>query len=234
MEKKHGKKYLEAKKLIEKDAYTISEAIELLKKTSTTKFDSTCEVHFNLGIDPKQADQNIRTSTSLPNGTGKDVTVVAFVSDDKVKEAKDAGASEAGTEELIAKIEKGWLDFDVAVAQPDQMKNIGKIAKTLGQQGLMPNPKAGTVTPDIGKTIEALKKGKVELRVDKDGNLHNIFGKVSFDEAKLEENLKTLVKAVMAEKPNSIKGTFIKSLTVSTSMGPSVSLDVNQANADSK
>lgn len=232
---KHGKKYVEAVKLIDEETrYTVDEAIELLKKTSTTKFDSSCEVHFNMGLDPTQAEENIRTTVALPNGTGKDIKVVAFVGDDLVKEAKAAGASEAGTAELVAKIEKGWLDFDVAVAAPDQMKSLGKIAKTLGQKRLMPNPKAGTVTPDIAKTVEALKKGKVEIRVDKEANLHNIFGKVSFDDAKLKENLLAIVKAVMDAKPSGIKGTYMKSLTLTTSMGPGVKVDTRDAMAAAK
>ena len=226
---KHGKKYKEAASLIQEEAYSVEEAIELLKKTSVTKFDSSCEVHMNLGLDPKQADQNIRTSVNLPHGTGKDVRVVAFVGDENVKAAKAAGAVEAGTEDLIEKIDKGWVDFDVAVATPDQMKSIGKIAKTLGQKGLMPNPKAGTVTPDFAKTIEELKKGKVEVRVDKNANLHLVFGKVSFDDAGLKENLLTIVKAVMDVKPSTIKGVYLKSMTITTSMGPGVPLDAQGA-----
>ena len=168
---------------------------------------------------------------ALPHGTGKKVRVVAFVSEDKVKEAKDAGAMEAGTEDLVKKIEGGWTDFDVAVATPDQMKDIGKIAKIIGQKGLMPNPKAGTVTPDAAKAIAEIQKGKVELRVDKDANLHNIFGKVSFGEEKLAENLKILTKAVVDAKPASQKGIYIKSMTLTTSMGPGVPVDVNKAMA---
>lgn len=231
---KHGKKYREALALVDKEAYELDEALELLKKTSTTKFDSSCEVHLKLGLDPKQADQNIRTSTSLPHGTGKDVRVVAFVAEDQIKAAKDAGAMEAGTEELVKKIEGGWTDFDVAVASPDQMKELGKIAKTLGQKRLMPNPKAGTVTPDIAKTIEELKKGKIELRVDKEANLHNIFGKVSFETANLKENFSTLLKAVQEAKPASSKGTYIRSITLATSMGPGIALDVNKVLASNK
>ncbi len=232
---KHGKKYVEAAKLIDEEThYNVDEAVELLKKTSTTKFDSSCEVHFNMGLDPTQAEENIRTTVALPNGTGKDIKVVAFVGDDLVKEAKAAGASEAGTEELVAKIEKGWLDFDVAVAAPDQMKLLGKIAKTLGQKRLMPNPKAGTVTPDIAKTVEALKKGKVEIRVDKEANLHNIFGKVSFDDAKLKENLLAIVKAIMEAKPSGTKGIYMKSCTLTTSMGPGVKVDTREVIAAAK
>lgn len=234
MAKKHGKKYQEAAKLITKDAYPMDEALDLLKKTSTTKFDGSCEVHFNLGVDPKQADQNIRTSVALPHGTGKEVRVVAFVGEEKIKEAKAAGAIEAGTEELIAKIEKGWVDFDVAIATPDQMKELAKVAKILGQKRLMPNPKSGTVTTDVTKTIGELKKGKVEIRVDKQSNLHNVFGKVSFPEANLKENLKVIVKSVLDNKPASSKGTYIKKLVITTTMGPGVPLDVNAAVAESK
>lgn len=231
---KRGKKYQEAKKLVEKEAYTLDEALELLKKTSTTKFDSSCEVHFNLGVDPTQAEENIRTSVNLPNGTGKDIKIAAFVAEESVDAAKAAGASEAGTVDLIAKIEKGWTGFDIAVATPDQMKHIGKVAKILGQKRLMPSPKAGTVTPDFEKVIEELKKGKVEVRVDKEGNLHNIFGKVSYEDAKLKENLTTLIKAVMDVKPSSIKGVYVGSITLTTSMGPGVPLDSNAAIAESK
>lgn len=231
---KHGKKYREAVKLINKQFYTVDEAIELLKKTSITKFDATCEVHFKLGLDPTQAEQNIRTSAKLPHGTGKDVRVVAFVAESDVKAAKEAGAIEAGTENLIEKIGKGWTDFDVAVATPDQMKSLGKVAKNLGQKGLMPNPKAGTVSPDAIKVIGELKKGKVELRIDKDANLHNIFGKVSFENAKLKENLLTLIKTLHEIKPSSSKGTYMQSITLAASMGPGIRLDVNAAIAESR
>lgn len=232
---KRGKKYRELSKLVDrKKAYTLDEAMELLKKTSAVKFDASCEVHFNLGLDTKQADQNIRTTASLPHGTGKDVKVVAFVGEDAVKEAKAAGALEAGTDTLIGKIEKGWTDFDVAVATPDQMKALAKVAKVLGQKRLMPSPKAGTVGPDFARIIADLKKGKVELRVDKDGNLHNIFGKVSFDAGKLKENLKTIIKTVLEVKPASSKGNYMNSLSVATTMGPGIKVDVSKAVAESK
>jgi len=234
MKKKHGKKYLEAKKLVENKQYSIDEAVALLNKTNPTKFDASAEVHFYLGVDPKQADQNIRTTVALPHGTGKDVRVVAFVGEEKIKEAKAAGAVEAGTDVLIEKIEGGWIGFDVAVATPDQMKNLGKIAKTIGQKGLMPNPKTGTVTMDVAKTIAEIKKGKVEVRIDKLSNLHNIFGKLSFDEAKLKDNLKAIVKAVVENKPASSKGTYIRSITITSTMGPGIALDVNSASAESK
>ncbi|MCX6734839.1 MAG: 50S ribosomal protein L1 [Candidatus Peregrinibacteria bacterium] len=233
--KKHGKKYTELAKLVEAGkAYDLSEAVALVKKTSPCKFDASCEVHFNLGLDTKQADQNIRTTVSLPHGTGKDVRVVAFVGEESAKEAKAAGAIEAGTETLIQKIEKGWTDFDVAVATPDQMKALGKVAKILGQKRLMPSPKAGTVGPDFAKIIADLKKGKVELRVDKEGNLHNIFGKVSFTEGNLKENLKTIIKTVLDVKPGSAKGNYMNSLTITSSMGPGIKVDVSKAVAESR
>ncbi|MBU1151610.1 50S ribosomal protein L1 [Patescibacteria group bacterium] len=226
---KRSKKYQEARKLIEKEAYLLDEAIELVKKTSVTKFDSSVEVHFHMGLDPKQAEQNIRTSVTLPGGTGKEVRVVAFVGEDKVKEAKDAGADAAGTEELVEKIAGGWLDFDVAVASPDQMKGLGKIAKTLGQKGLMPNPKTGTVTLDIAKAIAEIKMGRVEVRVDKLANIHLNIGKVSFDDAKLKENLVAVVHSLLENKPANSKGTYIKSMTLATAMGPGVPVDVASA-----
>lgn len=232
--KKHGKKYVEAKKLIDKEAYAMDEAISLLKKTSTVKFDGSAEIHMKLGLDPTQADQNLRTTVVLPEGTGKEVSVVAFVGDDKVKEAMAAGALMAGTADLIAKIEGGWTDFDVAVATPDQMKDLAKVAKVLGQKRLMPSPKSGTVAPDVTKMISDIKKGKVELRVDKEANLHNIFGKVSFDEAKLKNNLKALVKAVLDSKPASVKGTYIETMTLAGTMGPGIPLDVNSVVSESK
>lgn len=224
----HGKKYREAAALITEEMYSLDQAIELLKKTSTTKFVGSCEIHMNMGLDPKQADQNIRSTVALPNGTGKEVRVVAFVGEENVAAAKAAGAMEAGTEELVAKIEKGWTDFDVAIATPDQMKNLGKVAKSLGQKRLMPSPKAGTVTPDFAKAIEAVKKGQVEIRVDKQGNVHNIFGKVSFEDGKLKENLMTIVDKVKELKPSSTKGTYIKSVTLTTSMGPGVPVDTKE------
>lgn len=229
---KHGKKYVEASKLVEKKLYGTEEAIALLKKVSTTKFDSTAEVHFSLDADPRQADQNIRGTVSLPHGTGKEVRVIAFVDEGKMKEAKAAGAIEAGMGELIEKIEKGWLDFDVAVADPMQMKGLGKIAKILGTKGLMPNPKAGTVSTDIGGTIALIKKGRVEFRIDKLSNVHTIFGKVSFDEGKLRENLLAITKSILDAKPASIKGTYVKSVTIAATMSPGIKLDVNATVAE--
>lgn len=226
--KKHGKKYREVKKMVEKPNYPLSEGVALLKRTSPVKFDASCEVHMKMGLDPKQADQLLRGTVVMPHGTGKSVKVIAFVPEAQVKVAKEAGAVQAGGEELIEKISKGWLDFDVAVATPDMMKSLGKVAKTLGQKGLMPNPKAGTVTTDVSKTVGEIMKGKVEFRMDKLANVHNIFGKVSFSEQNLEENLKTFLRAIVQAKPAGAKGIFIKAITLATTMGPAVRLDPNE------
>lgn len=231
---KHGKKYLEAQALITKPLYDVEEAVALLKQTSKTKFDSTCEVHFKLGVDPKQADQNIRGTVPLPHGTGKTVRVIAFVDEGGVKAALAAGATEAGTAALIEKIEKGWLDFDVAVADPSQMRDLGKVAKTLGTKGLMPNPKAGTVTPDVPKAIEEIKKGRLEFRVDKLANIHTVFGKVSFTEAQLKDNLLAVAKAIVDAKPASSKGVYLQSVTLTTTMGPGIHLEPSKVTAATK
>jgi len=231
---KHGKNYREAQALIEKETYSVDEAVALLKKTSKVKFDATCEVHLYLGVDPKQADQNIRGMVSLPHGTGKDVRVIAFVDEAGVKDAKAAGAVEAGTSDLIEKIEKGWLEFDVAVADPSQMRELSKIAKILGTKGLMPNPKAGTVTPDVAKAIGEIRKGRLEFRVDKLSNVHCGFGKVSFEESQLKENLLAVIKAIVEAKPSTIKGIYIKTIALTTTMGPSVRLGVNETVEESK
>ena len=224
---KRGKKY---RALLEKvdprKVYSVEEASKILKELSPTKFDSTVEIHMNLKVDPTQADQVIRSTVGLPHGTGKEVRVVAFVEDANVKEALDAGVVKAGITELTTEIEKGWLDFDVAVAHPDVMKSLGKIARTLGQKGLMPNPKAGTVTPNIAEAIAETKKGKVEFRNDKQGNLHNAIGKVSFTEEQLKDNIETYLKAIIANRPPGVKGTFIRSVTATTTMGPGIKIDI--------
>ena len=226
MEKKHGKKYRTALSKVDiNKLYTIEEACALLKETSVTKFDASTEIHMHPGIDPAKAEELIRNTVALPNGIGKEVRVIAFVGEDKVKESLAAGAIKAGNQELVAEIEKGWLEFDTAVATPDMMKGLGKIARTLGQKGLMPNPKAGTVTTELTKTISEIKKGKVEFRNDKLGNLHNIFGKVSFSADKLVENLKSYLKAVLESKPKDMKGNFVLSVTITTTMGPGVKID---------
>lgn len=229
-----GKKYLEAKALVTKESYLLDEAVALIKQVSKTKFDATAEIHFRLNVDPKHADQNIRGTVSLPHGTGKEVRVIAFVDESGIKKAKEAGAIEAGTAALIEKIEKGWLDFDVAVADPSQMRDLGKIAKILGTKGLMPSPKAGTVTPDYEKAIQDIKKGKVEFRIDKLSNVHTIFGKVSFAENQLKENLLAVAKAIVDAKPASIKGIYIKGITLNPTMGPGIPMDINALVAETK
>lgn len=226
---KHGKKYREAVKLLEGvKGSDLNEAAALLKKTAVTKFDSSCEIHIKLGIDPTQADQLVRSTIVLPHGTGKKIRVAAFVPEDKVKEAKEAGAVAVGLEDLIEKVQKGFLDFDIAVATPDVMKNLAPIAKTLGTKGLMPNPKAGTVTPDIGKAIKDIAGGRVEYRTDKLGQIHQIFGKASFTEEQIAENLRVFLKAVNDAKPSAVKGAFMKSVSVATTMGPGINLDLGR------
>jgi large subunit ribosomal protein L1 len=232
---KHGKKYQAAVKLLEGlSAADMGEAVASLKKTAVTKFDSSCEIHIKLGVDPTQADQMVRSTVALPHGTGKSLRVIAFVSDDNIKEAKNAGAIKAGMEDLIEEVVKGFLDFDIAVATPDAMKNLGKIAKILGPKGLMPNPKAGTVTLDVGKTIAEISKGRIEYRTDKLGQIHQIFGKVSFSDEQLKENLKSFIKAIADAKPSSIKGTYIQQISVATTMGPGIKLDLPRVMSELK
>lgn len=228
--KKRGKKYHQAFAQVDRNRlYELEEGISLLKNTSCTKFDATCEVHVKLGIDPKQADQNVRNTVSLPHGSGKDIRVIAFVTEVDKKEALEAGALKAGNDDLINEVAQGFLGFDVAVAKPEMMKKLAKIAKLLGQKGLMPNPKAGTVTVDIAQAIKELKTGKIEFRIDKAGILHNIFGKYSFTKENLIENLKSYLQAIHNARPSSVKGTFIESITLATTMGPGIRLNVQQA-----
>lgn len=225
-----GKNYRNSlDKLKGKEFYELIEAIKLLKETSTTKFDGTAEAHFNLNIDPTKAEQVIRGIVALPHGSGKKIKIAAMVSDDQVKAAKDAGAESAGMEDLIDEFSKGKVNYDVIVATPDAMKKLGKVAKILGQKGMMPNPKSGTVTDNVPKTIKELLAGRVEYRNDKDGIVHVIFGKVSFKEAELENNLKTIIKVIRESKPATIKGTFVKSIAIASSMGPGIRLGVNEA-----
>jgi large subunit ribosomal protein L1 len=226
---KHGKKYLEASKLVDRAAqYEVSEAIELAKKTATAKFDETVEVAFRLGVDPRQSDQMIRGAVVLPHGTGKSQTVLVFAKGEKAKEAEAAGADFVGAEELVTKIQGGWFGFDVAVATPDMMGLVGKIGRLLGPKGLMPNPKTGTVTMDVTKAVNEVKAGKIEYRVDKTGIIHAPIGKASFEQVQLEENFKTLVDVLIKAKPASSKGQYIKSVTVSTTMGPGVKINPNK------
>ena len=223
---KHGKKYLEASKLVDRAAqYEVSEAIELAKKTATAKFDETVEVAFRLGVDPRQSDQMIRGAVVLPHGTGKSQTVLVFAKGEKAKEAEAAGADFVGAEDLVTKIQGGWFGFDVAVATPDMMGLVGKIGRLLGPKGLMPNPKTGTVTMDVTKAVNEVKAGKIEYRVDKTGIIHAPIGKASFEQVQLEENFKTLVDVLIKAKPASSKGQYIKSVTVSTTMGPGVKIN---------
>lgn len=223
---KHSKKYVEASKLIDNAAlYEVSDAIELVKKTATAKFDETVEVAFRLGVDPRQSDQQIRGAIVLPHGTGKSQTVLVFAKGEKAKEAEAAGADFVGAEDIVAKIQGGWFGFDVAVATPDMMGVVGKIGRLLGPKGLMPNPKTGTVTMDVTKAINEVKAGKIEYRVDKTGIIHAPIGKASFEQTKLEENFKTLVDVIVKAKPATQKGQYIKSVSVSSTMGPGVKIN---------
>ncbi len=224
---KHGKKYLDSKKLIESNKlYDPAEAIALVKQTGKAKFDETVELSIRLGVDPRHADQQVRGTVVLPHGTGKMVRVLVFAKGDKAEEARAAGAEYVGEAELADKIKnENWFDFDVAVATPDMMGVVGRIGRILGPKGLMPNPKSGTVTADVAKAIEEIKGGKVEYRVDKTAIAHVPIGKVSFEEEKLVENLSVLMEAVVKAKPSSAKGTYLKSLYLSTTMGPSVRLN---------
>lgn len=207
-------------------AYSLRDALELLIKTSFTKFDGTAEVHFNLGINPKHADQQIRTTVTLPHGTGKTVRVIVICEDDQVKEAKAAGAVEAGGEALIDTIAKGWMDFDKVIATPPMMRHLAKIARTLGPRGLMPNPKTGTVTTEIEKTVKEVMGGRIEFRNDKAGLVHSLFGKVSFGVDKLEENFNAFFTAIKAAKPAGQKGEYIKLVTINATMGPGIKVQV--------
>ncbi|MCA9370813.1 MAG: 50S ribosomal protein L1 [Candidatus Peregrinibacteria bacterium] len=220
-----GKKYKEKAALVEEGKfYSVSEATELLPSLSTVTFDATAEVHINISADTTQADQLVRTTIALPHGTGKKVRIAAFVADGEADAAKKAGADIAGISTLLPDVEQEKIDFDVAIATPTVMKDLGKVAKILGQRGLMPNPKAGTVTTDIAKTIDELKKGRIECKMDKQGIIHAAFGKMSFGSKKLQENLETILTAIKDAKPSGIKGEYIKSISVSPSMGPGVKI----------
>ncbi|MFV9511673.1 50S ribosomal protein L1 [Tepidibacillus sp. LV47] len=222
-----GKKYLEALKQIDREkAYDPLEAIELVKKISTAKFDETVEVAVRLGVDPKRADQQIRGAVVLPHGTGKTQRVLVFAKGEKAKEAEAAGADYVGDEEYINKIQQGWFDFDVVVATPDMMGQVGKLGRVLGPKGLMPNPKTGTVTFDVAKAVKEIKAGKIEYRVDKAGNIHAPIGKVSFDSQKLHENLQTLIDTLIKVKPAAAKGQYIRNVTISSTMGPGVKINL--------
>ena len=224
---KAGKKYQDACKLIEAGKlYTPAEAMDLVKKTATAKFDETIELHVRLGVDPKYPDQQVRGAIVLPNGTGKSKRVLVFAKGEKVKEAEAAGADFVGSDEIVQKIQGGWLDFDVAVATPDMMGTVGRLGKILGPRGLMPNPKLGTVTMDLQKAISEVKAGKVEYRTDKAGNVHVSIGKASFDAEKLQQNFQALIDTLIRVKPAAAKGQYIRSITVSATMGPGVPVQI--------
>jgi large subunit ribosomal protein L1 len=222
---KHGKKWNSVRKKIDKTKeYALGEAIEFLKGNSQVKFDETVEVAVNLGIDPKKSDQAVRGSVVLPHGLGKSVRILAFAVGDKAQEAKDAGADFVGADDMAEKITSGWLDFEAVVATPDMMKVVGKLGKILGTRGLMPNPKVGTVTMEIGKAIKELKKGKADFRAEKGGILHAPLGKLSFDAAKIQENVRTFLEAVSKVKPPSAKGAFIKKVVLTSTMGQGIKI----------
>jgi large subunit ribosomal protein L1 len=225
---KRGKNYIEAAKLVDRTtAYSVNEAIELVKKTNTAKFDATVEVAFRLGVDPRKNDQQIRGAVVLPHGTGKTQKVLVFAKGEKAKEAEAAGADYVGDADMIAKINQGWFDFDVIVATPDMMGEVGKLGRVLGPKGLMPNPKTGTVTFDVTKAVNEIKAGKVEYRLDKSGNIHVPIGKISFEDAKLAENFTTIYETLLKAKPAAAKGTFMKNVAVTSTMGPGVKVDAS-------
>lgn len=226
---KFGKKYMEAAQKIDRSKlYPVDEAVKLAKETNTAKFDASVEVSFKLNVDPRHADQQIRGAIVLPNGTGKTQKVCVIAQGPKEQEAKDAGADFVGGKELLDQIAKGWFDFDVIVATPNMMGELGKLGRVLGPKGLMPNPKTGTVTMDVAKAVEDIKKGKVEYRVDKEGNINVMIGKVSFEEEKLAENFRTIYNAIAKARPAAVKGTYIKNLVISTTMGPGIHVAVEK------
>ncbi len=220
---KQGKNYIAAAKLVDKQTYyPIEEAIALVRKTNYAKFDASVEVSFHLNVDPRHADQQIRGALVLPNGTGRSQKVLVVTQGPKEKEAKDAGADFVGGKEILEDIKKGWFDFDVIIATPDMMAELGKLGKILGPKGLMPNPKTGTVTMDVAKAVEDVKKGKVEYRVDKEGNINNLIGKLSFSDEKLIENYKALYDVLLRARPAAVKGIYMKNIVVSSTMSPGV------------
>ena len=224
---KKSKQYQEAAKLVDRDkAYDVTEAVDLVKKMDFAKFDATVEVAFKLNVDTKQADQQLRGAVVLPNGTGKDQTVIVFAKGDKAKEAEEAGADFVGEADLVQKIQDGWLDFDVAIATPDMMAQVGRLGRVLGPKGLMPNPKTGTVTMDVAKAVNDSKAGKVTYRTDRDGNVHVPVGKVSFDTDKLVGNFKTIEDVIVKARPASVRGTFIQNLVVTSTFTPAVRVDL--------
>jgi len=221
---KRGKKYVKAKELVTKPEYTLEEAVSLLKQTSYAKFDESIDLAMRLGVNPKHSDQMVRGTVVLPHGTGKSKKICVIASGEKIKEAEESGADYAGGEELIEKIGSGWIDFDVVIATPDVMRGVGKLGRILGTKGLMPNPKSGTVTFDIKKAVQETKAGKVEFRVDKSAILHTTIGKMSFPEEKLAENIRVFLQAVMHAKPPAAKGKYVRSISLSSTMGPALKI----------
>ncbi len=227
---KRGKKYVEVQKLIEAGKeYSIEEAAELAKKTSISNFDASVDMDIRLGVDPRHADQMVRGTVSLPHGTGKSIRVLALVNESKQEEAREAGADHVGLDDYIEKIQEGWTDIDVIVATPDVMGKIGRLGKVLGPRGLMPNPKSGTVTMDVADAVKEVKAGKIDFRVDKFGILHTSIGKTSFDAEQLKDNAEAFLKTVVKLKPASAKGTYIRSVTISSTMGPGIPISRSAA-----
>jgi large subunit ribosomal protein L1 len=232
---KRSKRYKQALQMVDRfHHYELKPAIELMKQMPPAKFNETVEIHFNLGVDPRKADQQIRNSVVLPNGTGKDVRVLVFAEGDKADEATNAGADFVGVDELMEKISGGWFDFDVVIATPNLMGKIGKLGRVLGPRNLMPNPKVGTVTMDVGKAVSEVKGGKVAYRVDKFGNLHIPTGKLNFDDDKLIENILAVVASVLKDRPATAKGNYMRTISLTTTMNPSVKLNVNTTTLDAR
>ncbi|HEY3132152.1 MAG TPA: 50S ribosomal protein L1 [Acidobacteriota bacterium] len=223
-----GKKYDNARKQVERHPYTLEDAVILMKKVKFASFDETAEVAMRLGVNPKHADQMVRGTIVLPHGLGKSKRVAVITSGEKIKEAQEAGADEVGGDDLVERIQKGYMNFEALIATPDMMKSVGKLGKALGPRGLMPNPKTGTVTFDVAKAVKEVKAGKVEFRVDKNGVIHAPFGKLSFSEVNLIQNARALIDAVVRAKPTTSKGRYVKSVTISSTMGPGIDIDVNQ------
>jgi large subunit ribosomal protein L1 len=228
---KHGKKYRQSETKVEPRPYPLRDAIDLAREASFVKFDETLEVAMRLGVDPKHADQMVRGTVVLPHGLGKTARVLVFASGEKIREAEEAGADHVGGEEVAKKIEGGWLDFDSVVATPDMMRVVGRLGKVLGPRGLMPNPKAGTVTTDVAKAVQEIKAGKVEFRVDKTGIIHAPVGKVSFGTDRLRENAEALIGAVIKAKPSAAKGKYVRGVSLSSTMGPGIKVDENALTA---
>lgn len=226
-----GKKYEASAKLVDKPAYTLPDAMPLVKKAGFAKFDETIEVAIRLGVDPKHADQMVRGTVVLPHGLGKTKRVIVIASGDKVREGREAGADEVGGDDLVQKIQGGWMEFDAVISTPDMMKSVGRLGKVLGPRGLMPNPKTGTVTLDVGRAVTELKAGKVEFRVDKTGIIHCPVGRISFEADKLADNAKALISSVIRAKPATAKGRYVKSIVISSTMGPGFPVDLASVEA---